>query len=147
MFHTFLLIGLTACGPKDTAKSTSAAGEATQTSTQEANTPNDKTSKKFSKNLMSRTYSDFTPGSEGLVYKSIKFSPDNTWTAEAAIVTFDEEMECVEKGTWTLDPAESETVASMTWKITETDCPTRESGADIRLKLNVSGTQLDAEFR
>ena len=73
-----------------------------------------------------------------LVYSSVTFSPDGRWQANGAVEIADETMECTEVGTWTMDPADSETTASMTWVIEKTTCAGREAGEQ-RVSLSLLG--------
>jgi len=121
--------------------------ETVATSNAKANIPDDANSKKFAKALLTNAFSNFSPDIEGLVYKSIQFKSDNSWTTDAAIITPDAEMECIEAGTWTLDPAESATTGTLLLKLETTDCPSREAGESIRFRATLRGTEIDAEFR
>ena len=49
----------------------------------------------------------------------------------------DEYVDCEESGTWTMDPADSESTASMTWQLEKTSCPGREGGKEIRVKITI----------
>lgn len=113
----------------------------------QAEIPNDGDSKKFAKSLIALTIKNFRPISDALVYETLTFNPDNTWTTEASVEIMDEKMECVESGTWAMDPAESAKVASMTWTVNSTDCPAREAPQDIRLKVTIQGENIQVAFR
>ena len=114
-----------------------------------ANVPDDNVSKAFAKNLLETTGTDFSPNALGLTYTKLTFSADNTFTAEGLVAIMDEEMDCLEKGTWNLDPAKSETVANMDWIITETDCPSRQAPIQLRLEVILTGTAagINGNFR
>ena len=114
----------------------------------QADVPGDAASKKFSKALLApEGFNNFVPDVEGLVYKNVRFSPDNTWTADAAIELMDESMECTESGTWTMDPAQSPKTSGMEWSIDSTDCPSLDSGRKLRILATLNGTSIEAEYR
>jgi hypothetical protein len=144
---SFLLMLSNAIAKKGGDVATESSATTAAATTVEANVPSDNNSKKFAKALVGLNITKFRPISDGLVYDTLKFSPDNTWQAEAAIEIMDEKMECVEKGTWTMDPAESSNVASMTWKIESTDCPARTAPEQIRLKVTIQGSGIQVAFR
>lgn len=113
----------------------------------EADVPSDGNSKKFAKALVGLDITKFRPISDGLIYDKLTFNADNSWEAQAAVEMMDEKMECIEKGTWTMDPAESATIAIMTWKIDSTDCPSRTAPDEIRLKVTITGNGIQTAFR
>ena len=49
-------------------------------------------------------------------------------------------MDCVETGTWIMDPAKSETARQYEWTVTSTDCPSRVAPIEMRLELLLTGT-------
>jgi len=112
--------------------------------------PDDKASQEFGERLMDADLVRFKPV-EGddveLVYSSFTFNPDGTWAASGAVEIMDETMECVEGGTWSMDPAESESTASMTWVIDKTNCAGREPTEQrVRLTLEKNG-EYQVNFR
>jgi len=115
--------------------------------TAKANIPDDSNSKKYAKKLLSTTFTEFVPDVEGLIYHKLKFNTDNSWTSDAAVVTPDGEMDCIESGTWTMDGTESTTVSTLALNITSTDCPSRESGVTVRFRATLRGSSIDAQFR
>jgi len=112
-----------------------------------ANVPNDSNSKKFAKHLFSTEFTNFSPEGDGFEYTKLRFKKDNTWAADAAIILDDEEMDCIESGTWSMEAAQSVTTAALTWKITATDCPAREAGGTIRIIATLDGQTIDAKYR
>ena len=46
-------------------------------------------------------------------------------------------MECMESGTWTMEPATADNVATVAWTIVETNCAGREAGGETRAELNI----------
>lgn len=132
----------------DEAKTVEAPVAEVKKETKAGNVPDDKTSAKFAAKLLETTGRNFSPNAEGLQYKAITFSADNTFTAQAALVVMDEEMECTESGTWDMDPAKSNTIANMSWNITATDCPTREAGSlRVEVELVDSESGMFTKFR
>lgn len=127
---------LVACGEKE-ASETSAVAEATS----EAATvvPADKNSTAFGARLMSNNFEGMKPveGDVKLTYNSLKFSPDGSWVANGIVEIADEGMECMESGTWTMEPATADNVATVAWTIAETNCAGRESGGETRAELNI----------
>ncbi|MEC8382157.1 MAG: hypothetical protein VXZ96_17635 [Myxococcota bacterium] len=147
--YTFMLLLSSANAKKgggDAAQASNTAS-ANQSTAAVADVPADGDSKKFAKALVGLNITNFRPISDGLVYEKLSFSADNTWQAEAAVELMDEKMECIEKGTWTMDPAESSKVASMVWKIESTDCPARSAPEDVRLKVTIEGSGIQVAFR
>ena len=113
------------------------------------NVPDDKVSKAYAANLLETVGTGFSPNSEGLTYTKLTFAPDNTWHAEGLVAIMDEEMDCVETGTWMMDAAKSETATNMTWTVSSTDCPSRVAPMEMRLELVLTGTEagVNANFR
>lgn len=112
--------------------------------------PDDGNSKKFASQLIETAIANFSPSDGGgatFKYSTLAFVGDNTWKADAYIEIQDERMECVESGGWTMEPAESSTVGTVTWKVESTDCPGRESGGQTRALLTLSKSGIDAIFR
>ena len=111
--------------------------------------PSDGTSKKFAKKLLSTDINNFSPDAEGLRYNKMTFNADNTWVADAVVSVMDEEMECHESGTWSMDAAKSNTVANMDWSITKTDCPTRQAPMNLRVEVTLVDTSsgINVNFR
>jgi hypothetical protein len=130
---------------KDVAVATPKAAAAVPT------TPADATSKKFGVKLMSSTLVNFRPSDAGgatFQYDKMTFGADNTWKAAGWVEFDDEKMECDESGNWTMEAADSDKVANVTWKVAKTDCAGREPGSEVRAQLTLSkdGT-IDAKFR
>ena len=109
--------------------------------------PTDAKSKKFLKNLLNTEFENLVPEGDGFVYKKITFKNDNSWSADAVLIVGEEEMDCVESGSWTMDPATSNNTAALTWKITATDCPSREVGGTVRINASINGNNIDAQYR
>ena len=133
----------------DNATGSSAAVPATPKKVEAQNVPNDKLSKAYAANLLDTVGTGFSPNSEGLTYTKLTFAADNTWHAEGLVAIMDEEMDCVETGTWIMDEATSETATNMTWTMTSTDCPSRVAPIEMRLELILTGTAagVHANFR
>lgn len=105
--------------------------------TKAANVPADKVSAKFAAKLLSTTAKNISPNAEGLIYRELTFSADNTFTTMAVVAVMDEEMECTESGTWTMDAAKEANIANMNWDITSTDCPTRQAPINLRVEVEL----------
>lgn len=153
---SFVAIALVVAGPalagkkkKDKGPADAAAPSASAAAV--PSTPDDAASKKFGVRLMDATLRNFRPNDTGgakFQYDSMTFAPDNTWKAAAWVEFDDEKMECVEKGTWSMEAAESDKVATVSWKVDGTDCPGRDAGAEIRALLTLSKDgAIDAKFR
>lgn len=133
------------CGKKD---STSTAAPA-QAAAEKPDTPADAKSEKFGETLVGLSITDFRPlnaGSGKFVYNTLGFEADNTWRGEGYIEIAGETLECIESGTWSMEPAESATVAVMTWSVAETDCINQEPG-DRRYRVTISGSDISVEYR
>jgi len=114
-------------------------------------TPDDAASKKFGAKLVTASLLNFRPSDAGgatFQYDKMTFGADNTWTAAGWVEFDDEKMECTEAGKWTMEAADSDKVANVTWTVDKTDCAGRESGSEVRAQLTLSkdGT-IDAKFR
>ncbi len=113
--------------------------------------PGDKNSEKFAEALLALNIERFSPTdtSSGakFLYTALSFSPDNTWQASGYVEMMDEKMECTEGGTWTMDAAESATVATMNWNIDQTDCVSREVGHTTRYRVTIEGDRMSVEYR
>ena len=105
--------------------------------TKAGNVPTDKTSAKFAEKLLSTTGKNISPNAEGLIYRELFFSADNTFSTNAVVAVMDEEMECAESGTWTMDAAKEANIANMSWEITSTDCPTRQAPISLRVEIEL----------
>ena len=114
-------------------------------------TPDDANSKKFGGKLLKSTLRNFSPADTGgakFKYDAMTFAADNTWKADAWVEFDDEKMECTESGSWTMEPAESDKVATVQWKVDKTDCAGRDAGAEVRAQLTLSKDgSIDAKFR
>jgi len=114
-------------------------------------TPDDATSKKFGAKLMDAALSNFSPADTGgakFKYDKMVFQPDNTWKADGWVEFDEEKMECVESGKWSMEPAESDKVATVSWTVEKTDCAGRDAGAEVRAQLTLSKDgRIDAKFR
>ena len=113
------------------------------------NVPDDKVSKAYAAKLLETVGTGFSPNAAGLTYTKLTFAADNTWHAEGLVAIMDEEMDCVETGTWIMDAAKSDTATNMTWTVTSTDCPSRVAPIEMRLELILTGTAagVNANFR
>lgn len=129
------LATLVACGEKEES-STSAVEEATESASTVV--PADKVSQAYGKRLFSAEITRFKPvdgGGADFVYDDLTFKPDGSWSANGKVTIADESMECKEMGTWTMDPAESESQATLSWTVDKTNCAGREDGTTLRAML------------
>lgn len=135
-----LLVLLAACGEKaPPANAGSASSESAPANVSGA--PSDGASQSFARALVGLDIKDFSAsGAAGatFVYRSFRFNPDGTFAADGFVKIEDESMDCRESGTWAMDPADSATVASVSWKVADTNCAGRESGAETRAKIDLS---------
>lgn len=102
--------------------------------------PGDSLSHRFADRLLALQITNWSPDDSGDVefkYNRLTFNPDNTWVATGYVAVIDERVDCKEVGTWSMDPAESETTAAMTWTIEKTTCPGREAGRELRLSMSI----------
>jgi hypothetical protein len=106
-----------------------------------ATTPDDKNSELFAERLLSFPATDFRPtdgSGASFTYRTMKFrGKGNAWESDAEMNAGGETIQCQEFGTWTMDPAEDETTAMMTWKMEKTTCAGRPSTADMRVKVTI----------
>lgn len=89
---------------------------------------------------------DSTEGAK-VVFSTLRFQGDNTWSAQGYVDAGEERMECTEKGTWTMEPASSPKEATVTWVIDQTDCIGRENGASTRALFTLTADDVDVAFR
>ena len=124
--------------------------EAAAEAAPEPTTPGDAASKKFAEGLVDATIQNFNPtDAQGatFVYVTMSFLPDNTWKAKGYVEIIDERMECAESGTWTMEPAESDTVATVNWTVDKTDCGGRDAGEKTRAQVTLQNGTIDVLFR
>ena len=143
-----LAFALVACGEKEP---TTTAAPAEAASTKSDKVPSDPSSEKFGEKLFKLEITSFRPidgGGASLIYDRLTFAPDGTWTATGSVTAADEKMECVETGDWTMDPAEDDDTASMTWTINKTNCAGREVGTVQRVRMTLlKDGSFKVEFR
>ena len=113
----------------------------------QANVPADDISKQFAKTILSTNFENFDANIMGLVWHQLTFLPDNTFTATASQTIQDEASHCSEKGTWTMDPASSPTLANMTLSIESGDCPVADIPRQMRIQATLNGNRIDAKYR
>jgi len=110
--------------------------------------PADAKSKAFAAALVALKITNFTPARRGpFVYTQMRFADDDTWTGNGYVEIEDERMECVESGSWSMEPADSATVAVVAWKVDSTDCTGRTAGGETRAEFTIANSRLDAVFR
>ena len=113
--------------------------------------PKDGASKNFATQLMATPLTDFEPpDNDGttFLYDTLTFNVGNRWEAAAWLDVPGDRFDCVESGSWTMDAAESDTVAPVNWTVEETNCPGRKVGAATRAKLTIQADgDVGVEFR
>ena len=148
MTHAILWMALAGCGDKEPTK-TAAAAEAKPTPMM--NVPDDANSKAFAEKLASMDIQGFSPSSAAggdIVYTHLKFRDEGVWAATGYVEAQDEKMDCSETGTWTMEPATSQSTATMTWKTSTTDCTGREAGGEQRALVTLKDdNKIDADYR
>ena len=149
-FITFLF-GNPAMAKKDKGATESATTTTSTESTGSLNVPADANSEKFAKSLVKMEISSFSPtaASSGadFRYTALSFEGDNTWNASGFVEIMDERMECTESGAWTMETAESQTVATIIVTINQTDCASRTTSTETRYRATVDGNSLRVEYR
>ena len=137
MRNALIILLLTSCAKGG--ESTSS-GEASQPSRQiGANLPADSNSRDFIDAFMSLEIQDFRPGSSSgaiLTYDNLTFRPDESWHADGSIRIGEDQMECSESGHWSMQPATSPTVATVTWTVDTGSC-SRSAGIEIRAQVSI----------
>jgi hypothetical protein len=113
--------------------------------------PADEASQKFATSLTALDITDFKPSSMTggqIAYTHLKFRPEGVWAATGFVEAGDEKIDCSETGTWSMDPASSETMATMTWKIEKTDCAGRDAGGETRAEVTITPDgKIETNFR
>ena len=144
MFPILALLLATGCGSKDGETTTAPAQAAVKPTT-----PGDANSDRFAMDLVGLSLSNIRPmsaGSARFVYDTLDFQPDNTWQGVGYIEIAGERMDCTESGTWSMEPAESSSVAVMIWTVQSTDCINQTEG-DRRYRVTISGGSISLEYR
>ncbi|MBN1336323.1 MAG: hypothetical protein JXB39_10215 [Deltaproteobacteria bacterium] len=127
-----LVLVLAACGPK----------EAPVQPVVEAGpqVPDDASSRRFGEKLVALEVINWSPtdgGAVQFVYNTLSFLRDNTWRADANVSILDEEVACMETGTWAMDPAQSDNTAAVDMTVDKTSCPGREAGTRLRIEATI----------
>jgi len=135
------------CGPKEAGGAAASVVKAAASLGDQV--PSDAASQAFAKVLAMTPLTDLEVTSSGavLTYSEMKFSGDGSWSADGSVAIADEEMGCTEGGTWGMDAAESQTSASVNWKVEQTNCAGREAGAEQRAVLTLEGGEVSVIFR
>jgi hypothetical protein len=149
MTNVILWTMLAACGDKEPT-STAAPAEAAKPKPM-ASVPADATSQAFAQKLEAMDIQDFHPSSSSggtITYTHLKFRDEGVWAATGFVEAQDEKIDCSETGTWTMEPATSDTTATMTWKTSTSDCAGREPGMEQRVLVTIKDDgKIDADFR
>jgi hypothetical protein len=150
--HTLLLMALvlTGCGPKKPAANNGTAGDGSAL-TEATKVPNDDASRAFAQKLLTHDIIDFQPADNNtdakFIYKTVHFKADNSWNAVAKMYAQGEEVDCAERGTWEMDPADNATTAAVNLSVNYTNCPGRPQENILRLKMSYDGGSWKISFR
>ena len=116
-----------------------------------AHLPQDATSKAYVGNLVDTTITNFRPvegGGAVLNYDTMNFRPDGSRAAQGGVSIMEDTMECVEAGSWSMEPASSETVGVVSWTVDNTDCASRSPGSSTRAQITLEdGGRYKFQFR
>ncbi|MED5370367.1 MAG: hypothetical protein VX899_05080 [Myxococcota bacterium] len=137
----------TACGEKEATETAAPAEAAT---TESSVVPADKNSQAFAESLFAEDFEGMKPvEGDGVVltYKRLSFNPDGSWKAEGVVEVMDEGMECVESGSWSMEPADSKSVGTVSWDLEKTNCAGRESGGTTRAEFSFDGGDYSMKMR
>jgi hypothetical protein len=143
MRYALLCLSLFACG-KGAPPSDAGSASAPAADQEVASTPGDAASRAFARALIKAEFTDFKPADAvGAViqYDRLGFQADNTWQASGYVAFEDEKMSCSEGGTWSMDPADSETTATVAWTVAQTNCAGRTAGTEARAKITLEPGQ------
>jgi hypothetical protein len=144
MRNALIILLLTSCAKGG---ETTSSGESSQPSRQiGANLPSDSNSIDFIDAFVSLDIQDFRPGSSSgaiLTYDNLTFRPDESWHADGSIRIGEDQMECSESGHWSMQPATSPTVATVTWTVDAGSC-SRSAGIELRAQVSILE---DGEYR
>jgi hypothetical protein len=135
-----LLALLPACGHKKAPHAGAGSSKSTTASTA-IEIPDDAKSKAFAARLVGLEMKDWSPSDAGVIqlrYVRMSHKADNTWNADAHVSDGDEEVSCQESGTWTMDAAESESTAEVTWFLHKTNCPGRNVQTKSRGQVTIT---------
>jgi len=143
VFGLVLVLSLVACGEKAPPENAGSASTSSAPS-KVAGAPGDADSQSFARALVALNIKDFSAsGASGATFKYtiLRFNADGTFSADGYVQIDDESMDCKESGPWSMDAAESATVASVTWKVETTNCAGRDAGAETRAKIDLSDSE------
>lgn len=84
-----------------------------------------------------------------IVYDELTMLEDGRWSARTTVRIGEEPLECIERGTWTLDndAADSGTIGNLNFELAETDCAGRSAPSSWRAQATVSGDDVNFELR
>lgn len=112
--------------------------------------PDDDKSRAFAERLMKHDAKNFTPTDAPgprFVYQTMTFQPDMSWQADARVIAEGETFDCRELGSWTMDPAETEHTANMSWQMNKSTCPGRPEKAAMRVRVTIEKGEYKVEMR
>lgn len=140
------VLALAGCGDKK--KDPKAAGESKPEVIQTI--PKDDASQSFGRFLLNHPITELVVNespSTKLVYTQMTFEKDNSWAAKAQLRTLNESVDCVEGGTWSMDPADGPKKATLSVNVARTNCASRDPGVKMRLGVTVSEGKYDIQMR
>ena len=147
-----LLSSLLACGGQKAAPVAAGAeaGSARAPASVKGDFPGDPASQAFLATLSAMELPSFSAvdgGGASVMMRSMRFKADNTWAGSGYTDFGEERMDCSESGTWTMEPASSATVATVSWKLEQTDCVGRTAGTENRAVFTIVGEDIEVAFR
>lgn len=140
---------LAGCGGKKAPEPAADGGSAEAAVTAEM--PDTAEAKAFAKSLVKTEVKGLGVVSSGggrLDYNTLTFAPDGRWNATGVVKASDEQFECKETGTWSIEGAETAESATMEWTVEKTTCATREAGTKQRVQMTIlKGGEYKIAFR
>lgn len=134
------LLGLAACGDKAPPASAGSAPVADAAPSKVSSAPADGDSQAFARRLVATQIANFSPSDTSgakFLYNTLAFRGDGTFAAAGYVEMEDEKMECAESGPWTMEPATSSSVATVSWTVEKTNCAGRDAGQVMRAEVKL----------
>lgn len=135
----FLLAGA-GCGKKADNTAPASSGASSDV-LGKAEVPSDSVSKAFAGKILTHVVTNYTlADGNGMkfVYKSLTFSNDNGWVADAVIGEGEDSLGCKEQGTWSMEAASDEHTANVSLQMDKSSCPGREQSGTTRLNVYIA---------
>jgi hypothetical protein len=102
------------------------------------------TADKFADNLVSTEFVMYAVGIGGggrLVYQTLDFDANGTWTGDAELLLAEDPFDCTESGTWQLEnegPSDPN-LGRVNMVMDSTDCPGREAPGKWKIEVRLQG--------